>query len=61
MEISKINQHVIKYSLILLLLISMVLSGCLNNNLNTEADPTKVGTTEIVVVETKPVQSPTLH
>jgi len=59
MEISKINQHTIKYSLILLLLISIVLSGCLNKNLNTEADPTKVATTGIVVMETKPVQSPT--
>ena len=60
MEISKINQHVIKYSLILLLFISMVLSGCLKNNVNTEADPTKVETTETVVMETKLVQSTTL-
>ncbi|MAT43960.1 MAG: hypothetical protein CL609_16620, partial [Anaerolineaceae bacterium] len=60
MEISKINQHVIKYSLILLLFISMVLSGCLNKNLKLESVPTFVGTTEIVVGETKSVQSPTL-
>jgi hypothetical protein len=56
----KIKQYVIKYSLILLFFLSIVLSGCLNNNMNTEADPTKVATTEIVVVETKSVQSPTL-
>ena len=60
MEISKINQHVIKYSMILLLFISMVLSGCLNNNLNTEVDPTNVKTTETAVTETKLFQSPTL-
>ena len=52
MEITKIDQHTIKYSLTLLLLISMVLSGCLNNNVNTEAYPS----TETVVRETNLVQ-----
>ena len=56
MEITKIDQQTFKFSLTLLLLISMVLSGCLNNKVNTEVYPS----TETVVRETNLVQFSTL-